>query len=420
MKATPPDPVVCDYDPASLDADEALRRILARVAPVTQTETLPVRESLGRILAEDIISQAPVPAHTNSAVDGYAVLGADLPGDTPAVYTNVGTAFAGRPYQGGVARGETVRIMTGAPVPPECDTVIMQEDVEIDETMVRYAGGVRPGDNVRAAGEDIKAGDTVLTRGRHINAADLGLIASLGIGTVQVFRRLKIAYFSTGDELRSIGETLGPGDIYDSNRYTLYGMLATLGVEINDLGVVRDTPEALRAAFDDAVSDADVLITSGGVSVGEADFVRQILDERGQVGFWKVAMKPGRPLAFGNIGSTWFFGLPGNPVSVMVTFYQFVLPALKAMMGAATASTLTCRAITTGRLKKRPGRTEYQRGVLGRDADGNLTVTHTGDQGSGILTSMSQADCFIVLPTDLDGVPAGAWVDVQPFAGLVG
>ncbi len=419
MNASNPETIACDYDPASLDADEALRRILARVSAVSETETLPVRDALGRILAADIVSGVPVPAHTNSAVDGYAVRGDDLPGDAAVSYRNVGTAFAGRPYQGSVDAGDTVRIMTGAPVPPECDTVIMQEDVRVDGASIGYDGGVRRGDNVRAAGEDIRAGDTVLERGRRINASDLGLIASLGIGEIKVYRRLKIAYFSTGDELRSIGETLGPGDIYDSNRYTLYGMLAALGAEIHDLGVVRDTPEALREGFD-AAADADVLITSGGVSVGEADFVRQILGERGEVGFWKVAMKPGRPLAFGNIGDTWFFGLPGNPVSVMVTFYQFVQPALKKLMGATAVPALTCRAITTGRLKKRPGRTEYQRGVLGRDADGNLTVTHTGDQGSGILTSMSQADCFIVLPTDTGRVAAGEWVDVQPFGGLLG
>ena len=291
--------------------------------------------------------------------------------------------------------------------------------MQADGSGIRIDGSTRKGDNVRQAGEDIAAGDLILTEGRRLNPADIGLIASLGIAEVSVVRRLRVAFFSTGDELRSIGETLGDGAIYDSNRYTLHGMLERMGTDIIDMGVIKDDLEALEEAFAIAAANADVLITSGGVSVGEADYIKEILAKLGQVDFWKVAIKPGRPLAFGHVGDAVFFGLPGNPVSVMVTFYEFVQPALRKMIGENDSGILTLKARCDSRLKKRPGRVEYQRGILRGDEDGNLVVVKTGAQGSGILTSMSQANCFIILPIDSSGIEPGMYVDIQPFSGLV-
>jgi len=413
-------PTDCDDATGLLSVDEAHRRIHAGVAAISDNEMVTLHDALGRVLAADIVSPIDVPAHTNSAMDGYAVAAADLPAAHPAELRVVGTAWAGRPLNAAVGRGECARIMTGAPMPSGTDTVIMQENVEVTAGSIRIRPGHRPGDNVRAAGEDLARGALALERGRRLAPADLGLLASIGVAPVPVFRRLRVSFFSTGDELRSVGETLGPGEIYDSNRYTLNGMLMRLGVEIRDLGVVRDDRAAVRAAFRDAATGADAVITSGGVSVGEADFVKETLEELGAVGFWKIAMKPGRPLAFGRIGSAAFFGLPGNPVSVMVTFYQFVQPALRRMMGEHGPFDIpTVRVRTAGRFRKRPGRTEYQRAVLERGADGELSVRSVGDQGSGILSSMTRADCFVVLPGDSNGVEAGTMVDVQLFHGII-
>ena len=408
-----------DFDPRSLSADAALQQVKAGVNRVKGIEKIAIREALNRILAEDIRSRINVPSGTNSAMDGYAVNGADIPAGGAAGLNVLGTAWAGKPFAGIVTPGNCVRIMTGAIMPEGADTVIIQEDVQTDGSGIRIDGSTRKGDNVRQAGEDIAAGDLVLTSGRRLNPADIGLIASLGIAEVSVVRRLRVAFFSTGDELRSIGETLNDGAIYDSNRYTLYGMLERMGTDIIDMGVIKDDLEALEEAFSIAASNADVLITSGGVSVGEADYIKEILAKLGKVDFWKVAIKPGRPLAFGHVGDAVFFGLPGNPVSVMVTFYEFVQPALRKMIGEDDAGVLTLKARCDSRLKKRPGRVEYQRGILQQDEDGNLVVVKTGAQGSGILTSMSQANCFIILPLDSGGIEPGMYVDIQPFSGLV-
>jgi len=426
MNSTPTDPVrgaaqaSCDddYDPASLSCEQALARLLDALTPVVGSERVHLRAAHGRVLAEPVVARFAVPTHTNSAMDGYAIAAADLPASGNAELPVVGASFAGRPYRAPLARGEAVRIMTGAVVPDGADTILIQERVEERDGRIRFDGRHQRGQHVRQAGEDLAAGGEVFAPGRRVSAADLGVIASLGIGEVTVLRRPRIAFFSTGDELRSLGETLGLGEIYDSNRYTLYGMLSDLGVEVVDLGVVVDDPASLEAAFRAAARDADAVITSGGVSVGEADYTREILARLGEVRFWKVAMKPGRPLAFGKLGDAWFFGLPGNPVSVMVTFYEFVRPALDKLMGTTPRLPWTATARVTHALKKRPGRVEFQRGCLRREADGTLSVAPTGDQGSGILSSMSQANCLIVLPLDTTHVEAGSTVDVQPFDGL--
>ena len=408
-----------DYDPESLSVDEARMRMREFVTPITGIERVAVRAALGRVLAESVQARFPVPQHTNAAMDGYAIRGDSLPPSGHQAFTEIGVSLAGRPFDGSVGPDQCVRITTGAVVPEGADTVVMQEHVARDKNNILIDNNHKAGQNVRAAGEDIAPGDDVLLVGHRMTPADLGLVASLGLTEVGVRRKLRVAFFSTGDELRSLGEPLAPGTIYDSNRYTLWGMLTAMGAEVVDMGVVRDDEQALVAAFHEAGAIADVVITSGGVSVGEADYTRQVLAAVGEVALWKVAMKPGRPMAFGRVGEAVFFGLPGNPVSVMVTFYQFVQPVLRQMLGAATSLIPTVTARTTCRLKKRPGRVEFQRGVLARGEDGGWTVTPTGDQGSGILTSMSEANAFIVLDTDSRGVDVGMTVEVQPFFGVL-
>lgn len=401
-----------------LSVEQARARIMALVTPLTTRERLPVRAALGRVLAEDIISSVNVPPYANSAMDGYALRGADLAGDTTTLYV-IGTALAGIPYNGIVEPSTCVRIMTGAVLPDEADTVLMQEQVQRSGEEIIVQGTHNVGENVRHIGEDIAFGSVVLAAGRRLMPSDLGQIASLGVGEVSVYRRLRVAFFSTGDELRSIGEPLAAGQIYDSNRYTLYGMLTRLGAEVIDMGVIPDQRLRIEAAFQDAVQAADVVITSGGVSVGEADYVKETLDRLGNVDFWKIAMKPGKPLAFGKVQQALFFGLPGNPVSVMATFYQFVQPALRHLMGEPAAATLTIKVPCAQALKKKPGRTDFQRGLLVRNAGGELVVDSTGLQGSHVLSSMSRANCFIVLPAECGDVPAGTLVEVQPFEGLI-
>lgn len=413
-------PSCCDdYDPDSLPVAEALKRIDTVIRPVNGVEQVALRAALGRVLAATVTSPIDVPAHTNSAMDGYAVRYADLPASGVRTFQVIGSAFAGGPFAGTLTAGTAVRIMTGAVIPDGADCVVMQEQTERDGEQVRIGSGHKAGQNIRQAGEDLTTGSVVLEAGRWLTPADIGLLASLGVAEVRVRRRLRVAFFSTGDELRSIGEPLGTGEIYDSNRYTLYGMLTRLGVDVIDMGVIRDRREDLRAAFSEAAACADAVITSGGVSVGEADFVKEILTALGEVSFWKIAMKPGRPLAFGKIENALFFGLPGNPVSVMVTFYQFVQPALKRMLGQADTGPVTLQAPCTTRLKKKPGRREFQRGILERQPDGRIVVHGTGDQGSGILNTMSRANCFIILPEDCATVEPGGLVEVQPFEGLI-
>lgn len=407
------------HDDAAQTLHEALARISAEIRPVEGFESVATRDALDRVLYAPIRSTLDVPAHTNSAMDGYALDGAQLPAEGERSFRVIGTAWAGRPFDGTAGAGECVRIMTGAPVPAGADTVVMQEQVRRAGDDAIIQAGHKPGQNVRFAGEDLKAGEIALDAGVLLRPAHLGMIASLGVSEVRVRRRPRVAFFSTGDELASIGEVLGPGQIYDSNRYTLYGMLRRLGVDVIDLGVVRDDRDALEQAFLAAAAQADAVITSGGVSVGEADFVTETLDRIGTVGFWTVAIKPGRPIAFGRVAGALFFGLPGNPVSVMVTFYQLVQPALQILAGLPEpAVPVMVSARLESRLKKKPGRREFQRGILSLAEDGGYRVSTAGRQGSGILRSMAQANCFIVLPEDSGNVDAGAVVSVQPFSGL--
>jgi molybdopterin molybdotransferase len=407
------------YDPDALPVDTARAAIRSVITPVSANERVAVRASLGRVLGEDVVSTVNVPAHDNSAMDGWAVRAADLRPDGETTLREVGVAYAGRKFAGGVAPGECVRVMTGAVMPPGTDTVVIQEVVRADGDRVVVPAGQQQGQNRRLAGEDLALGRVVLQAGRAIRPAELGLLASLGLAEVAVRRRLRVAFFSTGDELASIGSPLKEGEVYDSNRYTLYGMLARLGVELVDMGVVRDDPAALERAFREAAAGADAIVSSGGVSVGEADFTRELLGRLGEVLFWKIAMRPGRPMAFGRIGGAWFFGLPGNPVAVMVTFYGFVRDALLALAGRTDDCVLPMlRVPSATALRKKPGRTEFQRGILERGADGAWTVRITGSQGSGVLRSMSEANCFIVLEHERGDVKAGDPVSVQLFDGL--
>jgi molybdopterin molybdotransferase len=411
-----------ELDTSLLTVDEARERTLEAVTAVRDTQTVALRDALGQVLAADVASPIDVPPDTNSAMDGYAVRARDLPADGTRIFPVPGTSWAGRPYLGPVGPGEAIRIMTGGVMPEGMDTVIMQEQAEVDEEKggVCLGSGHMEGQHVRAAGEDVKTGQTVLTAGRRLTSADIGVLASLGLARVSVYRKLRVAFFSTGDELRAVGEPLGSGEIHDSNRYTLYGLLKKLDVDIIDLGIVRDTPELVEAAFREAAAGADVVITSGGVSVGEADYVKDTLEKIGTLSFWKIAMKPGRPLTFGHIKEAVFFGLPGNPVSAMVTFFQFVRPALLKMSGDTGPSAVyTLRATTTSRLRKQPGRYEFQRGVLQQTGPGEFTVSSAGAQGSGILRSMSEANCFILLEPDQTSVEAGKDVFVQPFQNLI-
>jgi molybdopterin molybdotransferase len=408
-----------DQESGALSVEQARQRIAQSIRPPEGWETLPIRAALGRVLARDLPSPCNVPAHDNSAMDGYALAGAELPASGTRRLQVVGTSLAGRGWGEPIGPGQCVRIMTGAVLPEGADTVVMQEQADRERDHITIGPGHRPGQNLRRAGEDLALGQLALAAGKRLGPAELGLLASLGTAEVSVRPRPRVAFFSTGDELRSIGEHLEEGEVFDSNRYTLFGMLSRLEVVPVDLGVIPDDPEALREAFRDAAAGADAIITSGGVSVGEADYVKSVLGQLGQVDFWKIAMKPGRPLAFGLLGGCPFFGLPGNPVAVMVTFYQFVQPALRQLAGEAEylprRFSVPCRT----RLKKRPGRTEFQRGRLEPDGNGGLSVSLTGKQGSGILSSMSLADCFIVLPPENTGVEAGDPVLVEPFQGLV-
>ena len=406
-----------DFDNEAITVTEARLRILAKITPVSATEKSALYQGLNRVLAQDIISAINVPGHTNSAMDGYALSADDLPQTAPNQYSVIGTAYAGRPFDGQCHAGQCIRIMTGAAMPAGTDTVVMQEHVEnTSATEIRIAPGHNKYQNVRQAGEDIGKDSIVLKQGHTIQAADLGVMASIGIGEITVYRRPRIAFFSTGDELRPVGDTLGTGDIYDSNRYSLHGMLSQLNVETIDLGIVKDKLEDLREAFKSASSTADLVITTGGVSVGEADYVKQIVEEMGEIHFWKIAMKPGRPITFGQLGNAAYFGLPGNPVSVMTTFYQFALPAIQHLSGQADRPPLTIKVTCTSDLRKRAGRFECQRGILSYNESGELTVCATGKQGSGILTSMSRANCLILLDDECDGIEAGDSVTVQPFS----
>ena len=413
-----------DYDPNSMPVDKARAFIRQFLSSVNAVETLSLRDTLGRVLAADILSPCNVPNHDNSAMDGFAYHIDSIQGDSKTSLKVIGTAFAGKAFNGNVGLGECVRIMTGAMIPKGANTVIMQERVSTNGDTITLNDTQKQGSNVRYAGEDLKLNQVVLAAGHLMRPADLGLIASLGIGELSIFRKLKVAFFSTGDELIQIGQLLTEGQIYDSNRYTIYGMLARLGVEIIDMGVVRDKPELLENALLEAANHADVILTTGGVSVGEADYMKDLLAKHGEVLFWKIAMKPGRPLAFGKVKSTentaHYFGLPGNPVSTMVTFYQFVREAILILMGQNNPKPLPLLdALCTVAIKKFTGRTEFQRGILYLADDGRWKVKTTDNQSSGVLRSMSEANCFIVLGDTQGNVAAGTTVRVQVLEGFV-
>jgi len=392
-------------------------------------EKLPLKQCLGRILANDILSPINVPATDNSAMDGFAFNSKDLKTDREQIHLRiVGTVYAGQTSVPPTQASECIKIMTGAMMPPDCDTVIPQEFTQLsDEGLITFAKHtVRAGENRRLRGEDLQADKPAIQQGRILKASDIGLAASLGIAELGVYQRIKVAILSSGDELCDMSEPLVPGKIYDSNRFSLHACLSRLGLEIIDCGIVRDTPEDLRHAFTLASQKADVIISSGGVSVGEADFTKQIMDELGEVGFWKIAMRPGRPMAFGSLkpispktSPTVFFGLPGNPVAVMVTFYQFVRNALLQLNGALKPEIPLVLVQSAEAIRKKSGRTEFQRGVLFRDSEGKLFVKSTGSQGAGILRSMSEANCFMILHHDQGNIAPGDWVDVEIFDGLL-
>jgi len=412
------------YDPGALPVAQARAFIDQLVPRLQATEMLPLRSALGRVLARDVVSHLNVPAHDNSAMDGYAFAGRDLAADADTVLQVAGAGLAGTPYTGQAGPGQCVRIMTGAVMPAGLDTVVPQEFVRQDgNRIVIPAGAVRTGDNRRLAGEDLAIGASALAAGRVLRPADIGMLASLGQAEVPVFRRLRVAFFSTGNELRSIGEPLDEGCVYDSNRYTLWSMLQRLGVDVLDLGVVRDDPQALADAFSMAAANADAVITSGGVSVGEADHTKTVMAQLGDVLFWRIAMRPGRPMAIGRIradhGDAILFGLPGNPVAVMVTFYALVRDALLAMAGATQPPLPLLRCAAARAIRKKPGRTEYQRAIVTPAPDGGWQASVTGSQGSGILRSMSQANGLMVLHHDQGDIAAGQLVDVLPFEGLI-
>ncbi|MFZ9429403.1 MAG: gephyrin-like molybdotransferase Glp [Burkholderiaceae bacterium] len=409
------------YDPASLPVDQAQAFIARLVPTITGHEQLPLRSALGRVLAEPVLSPINVPSHDNSAMDGYALRGADLREDGPSTFEVVGKGLAGARFEGRVGSGQCIRITTGAVMPEGLDTVVPQEFTTMAQGRVHIEPGVvRTGDNRRLTGEDLARGSVALPAGRLVTPADLGVAASLGQAELQVKRRLRVAFFSTGDELRSLGQALDEGCLYDSNRYTIWGMLQRLGfVELMDMGVVRDNASSLEAAFREASACADAIVTSGGVSVGEADHTKQVMAALGDVVFWRIAMRPGRPMAIGRIqDGAILFGLPGNPVAVMVTFYAFVRPALMQMAGVQGLPLTMLRARCLTPMRKKPGRTEYQRGIVTCAADGVWQVRITGAQGSGILSSMSAANGLVVLPHESGNVAEGDEVDVWPFEGL--
>ena len=426
---------------SSLHVDDARKAIAALVEDLIQEataindpadiETVPLDQAINRILAADLLSPIDVPAADNSAMDGYAFDGKCLATSSPSISLRlVGTALAGKPFEGSIGPGECLKIMTGALMPTGCDTVIAQEFTSAkDELTIEFKQDqLKSGENRRLRGEDLQKGKPAISAGRLLRPSDLGLAASLGIASLPVRRKLKVAILSSGDELRALDQALDAGSIYDSNRYSLTGLLNRLNIDIIDCGIVRDDPASLKQAFIEAASKADVLISSGGVSVGEADFTKQIMQELGDVGFWKIAMRPGRPMAFGVLKpvagksparKTLFFGLPGNPVAVMVTFYQFVRAALLQLNGANQTEPPLTQAIAEAPIRKKPGRTEFQRAILGRGADGKPTVRLTGSQGAGILRSMSEANCFVILGHEQGNVAAGDWVDIALFDGLL-
>jgi len=402
-----------------LSIDDALDRIKIAVSPINSTEKLALKNALGRVLAEPVYSPINIPHDRNAAMDGYAFASRDMAEGQAFTLSLAGTSWAGRPFQGQMQAGQCVRIFTGAVVPEQADSVIMQEHVQVQGQVIHFPADTRAQQNVRKIGEDVKQGACLMAEPKKLTAVDLGLLASAGIDEVTVKRQLKIAYFSTGDELTALGEALEPGKIYDSNRAMLGGLLLDPAYSVTDLGVIPDNKQLLEDSFIEASLNYDVIITTGGASVGEADYVKEILQSCGEVNFWKIGIKPGKPLAFGKIGQCWFFGLPGNPVAVVVTFDQIVAPALRQLSGVPSFKALRFNATCTSALKKSPGRQEYQRGILSQNENGEFLVASAGRQGSHILSSMSQSNCYIVLAEACKGVQAGDKVIVEPFSLLI-
>jgi len=410
----------CEIDPNAVEVAQAKTFILDHMQPAAGIEQCRVEQALDRVLAKPVAAAVDVPPAANSAMDGYALAYDDIdPRQQSTVMGVAGTAWAGRPFSETRNKNQCIRIMTGAWMPDGCDTVIMQEHTERHKDTIRFdSSAVQRGANVRHTGEDIHRGSRILAAGKRMTPADMGLAASVGIAQLTVYKPLSIAVFTTGDELQLPVQPLADGQIYNSNRYTLDGMLQRLHVNVIQLGNIHDNKAALRRTLLDASSQAHAMITTGGVSVGDADYIKPLLDELGEVLFWKIAMKPGRPFTFGKIGPCWFFGLPGNPVSVMATFYQLVQPALLSLAGQTKTDIFTIKARCETHLRKKPGRADYQRAVVRRGEDGELRVIPTGEQGSHILSSMSQANCFIVLDRQQGNVEAGQWVQVQLFSSF--
>lgn len=405
--------VDCCSMPGLLPFDESMSNMLSSIVSVKETENIEVASLLDRVLAQDIHSPINVPPHNNSAMDGYAFKYQSL--ESNGSLTMVGRSMAGAPFNGDCQLGECIRIMTGAKLPACCDTVEMQENCDAKGNEISFLSKRKLGDNVRYAGEDIAQSQVVFSKGRKLAVADIAVLASLGIDKVEVYRKLTIALLSTGDELKQPGQPLTEGDIYESNSYFLNNILKRLDVNVIDLGIIEDDKEAILAAFKHADEVADAVISSGGVSVGDADYTKEVLEELGEIDFWKIAMKPGKPFAFGKLPNSYFFGLPGNPVSALVTAHQLTVPALLKMQNSVAEKPCNIKAKTTVNLKKSPGRLDFQRGVLSTNEQGEMIVATTGSQGSGILTSISSANCYIVLPSCQGKVAAGEWVDVQLF-----
>jgi molybdopterin molybdotransferase len=407
---------VDNFELDSLRVEDALQRLDDQIPALIESESIELRNAMDRICFLDINSPIDVPGHANSAMDGFAINIEDLDSTENQEFKVLDTAFAGKPYVGVHRSGTAIRIMTGAVIPDGFNAVIMQEQcAEQTDATVIIGPDHRPDENIRFAGEDVCKNDPVFSAGHKINAADLGVLASLGIANIDVYRKPVVAFFSTGDELISIDKPLQKGQIHDSNRYTLFGLLKKLPVDIQDLGVIKDDPDAIRNALIEASVEADLILTTGGVSVGAADFIKTVLDSIGSIEFWKIAIKPGRPLTYGRINQAKFMGLPGNPVAVMVTFDQFVQPVIEKLSGQGMQAKRLVKAICEEKLRKKSGRREYQRGIASLTADSNWQVRRTGKQGSGILTSMSQANCFIVLNEENQGVDIGNLVDIQFF-----
>ncbi|WP_444892549.1 molybdopterin molybdotransferase MoeA [Microbulbifer sp. TRSA001] len=403
----------CCSQPGLMPIESAREKLLEALSSISGTETLPLAQAAGRVLAKDVISTVNLPPCDNSAMDGYALRFEDLASGLPLEL--IGKSFAGAPFDGVVNPGTCVRIMTGAAVPAGADTVVMQENVDAQGESIRINCEVRTGDHIRRCGEDVAEGDSLLKAGERISVPHIALLAAAGVGTVKVVRKPVVALFSTGDELRQPGEALGKGDIYDSNRIALLSALEQLDLDVLDLGILPDNKQAITDALQRASEEADAIITSGGVSVGEADYTREVLEELGEIGFWKVAMKPGKPFAFGFLQGTPFFGLPGNPVSALVTFYQLAVPALNVMKGDQWTGPQTLQAKLLKPLKKKPGRTDFQRGVYRSDENGLLVVEPVGTQGSHILSGLAVANCFIVLARESGSVEAGEQVVIEPL-----